>query len=180
MRFWLSIRGAGMRSRWSSLTRISSMRSRSRGGSTLKITRSSRPVMPSVRTLPAEQQDRLDWLMRPVNEDDYDDEYEEEPIWEEIGYIEEASKRLIKEHPQEYRKIVESIDLNRLHREIDSLKGQIATRDNQIRKLVAKNPQNTNVPALLKTTETFRAELERLDSNLVKPKKKRPRRAKGA
>lgn len=118
--------------------------------------------------------------MRPVNEDDYDDEYEEEPIWEEIGYIEEASKRLIKEHPQEYRKIVESIDLNRLHREIDSLKGQIATRDNQIRKLVAKNPQNTNVPALLKTTETFRAELERLDSNLVKPKKKRPRRAKGA
>lgn len=137
-------------------------------------------VMPLVRTLPVEQQDRLDWLMSPVNEYDYDDEYEEEPIWEEIGYVEEASKRLIKEHPQEYRKIVESIDLDRLHREIDSLKGQIATRDNQIRKLVAKNPQNTNVPALLKTTETFRAELERLDFDLVKPKKKRTRKAKGA
>lgn len=73
---------------------------------------------------------------------------EQDDIWDEIGYIEEATKRLIRRHEVEYRKFVEEIDIERLHRQIERQKGEIYRRDREIARLNAKNPRGVHVPAL--------------------------------
>lgn len=94
-------------------------------------------------------------------EDDEDDEFHDE-IWDEIGYIEEASKRLIHNHEAEYRKIVEEIDINRLHSEIAHWKGEVYKRDREITQLKKKNPRSVHVPALEVTVALIMADNERL------------------
>lgn len=105
--------------------------------------------------------------------DDEDDDREE--VWEEVGYVEEASKRLIRRHEAEYRKLVEEIDIDRLHREIDRWKGEVAKRDRDIRRLKLKNPDSTHVPALIASMAALQAENERLEAAAVAAKKRKTR-----